>query len=610
MKQLIHNGVLIPQYDYKHLHLLVKGVKVELTPKQEEMALSWVKKLGTKYVKDKIFARNFFKDFCEELKIDKKISLNDIDFTPIIEYIEHERALKLSLSQEEKRKLSEERRLRSEAERERYGYAIVDGLRIEISNYRVEPSCIFLGRGKHPLRGRWKEGPKEENIELNLSPDAPKPPGNWKGIVWQPESLWIARWRDKLLGKMKYVWISENSIIKQKRDIEKFEKARELRRNLPLVKRHIWNNLVSEDLRRRKIATVCFLIDLLKIRVGDEKDPDEADTVGASTLRPEHITFNGANEAIFNFLGKDSVPHIFRVKLPGIVIENLKEFCSNAESTIFSGVDSRCVTEFLSEVMKGLSAKVFRTCYASATVEEKLKSCPVKVETPHYIKKYYATIANLEAAKVCNHKRTIPKSWRTSLQKRIFHFKKKIKEVKGRQRKLLEKIRQKEERFSKILEKRKEEYEKAIKRIEIYKQKLALKDKKGKSRSSLRMRIRLERKSAEQKKNRIREVKKRYEVQLQRLRERLRILREHSMEALERMRLQIEVKKKTRDYNLATSLRSYIDPRIYYEWGKKVNYDWKLYYPKTLQKKFSWVETNIDGFQHTHQTVETPQKSS
>ena len=31
------------------------------------------------------------------------------------------------------------------------------------------------------------------------------------------------------------------------------------------------------------------------MRVGDEKDPDEADTVGAITLRAEHITFENNN---------------------------------------------------------------------------------------------------------------------------------------------------------------------------------------------------------------------------------------------------------------------------------------------------------------------------
>jgi DNA topoisomerase-1 len=48
--------------------------------------------------------------------------------------------------------------------------------------------------------------------------------------------------------------------------------------------------------------------------------------------------------------------------------------------------------------------------------------------------------------------------------------------------------------------------------------------------------------------------------------------------------------KETKDYNLNTSLKSYIDPMIFYKWSKKVNFDWKKYYSKTLQKKFSWIE--------------------
>ena len=56
------------------------------------------------------------------------------------------------------------------------------------------------------------------------------------------------------------------------------------------------------------------------------------------------------------------------------------------------------------------------------------------------------------------------------------------------------------------------------------------------------------------------------------------------------LQFQINAYRETRDYNLGTSLKSYIDPRIYYKWGKQVDYDWKSYYPKALQKKFSWVE--------------------
>jgi len=54
--------------------------------------------------------------------------------------------------------------------------------------------------------------------------------------------------------------------------------------------------------------------------------------------------------------------------------------------------------------------------------------------------------------------------------------------------------------------------------------------------------------------------------------------------------LQIDEQRETKDYNLGTSLKSYVDPRIYYRWGSDVGFDWKKYYPSTLQKKFSWIE--------------------
>ena len=46
-------------------------------------------------------------------------------------------------------------------------------------------------------------------------------------------------------------------------------------------------------------------------------------------LRKEHIEINGDGTVSFNFLGKDSVPHIFTTKLPDNVIKNLEEFSSN-----------------------------------------------------------------------------------------------------------------------------------------------------------------------------------------------------------------------------------------------------------------------------------------
>ena len=590
MKQLIHNGVLVPKYEWKGLCISVRGKKIRLTPKQEEMAIAWVKKMGTEYVKDKVFVRNFFEDFCRALGIREKLKPEDFDFSEVIEFVEKEKRWKENLTREEKKRLRERRKALREANKEKYGYAIVDGVRMEVSNYTVEPSCIFIGRGKHPKRGRWKEGPSEEDIELNLSPDAPRPPGNWKAIVWRPDVMWIARWRDKLSGKMKYVWLAENSELKQKREIEKFNKAIELRHNIERIKEHIMKNLDAEDPLRRKVATVCYLIDRLKIRVGDEKDPDEADTVGASTLRPEHIKFGDDGEVIFNFLGKDSVPHVFKVKLPKIVIRNLKEFSVSAKSAIFDGVNSKRVSEFLDEVVTGLSAKVFRTYYASKAVEEKLKEFPVKREDPDYVKKYVATIANLEAAKVCNHRRKIPKSWRASLEKRRERLKERMEKAKEKERRIKEKLKEKRLRYVERLRRYEANIELLRKKLEEARRQLAEREKEGKSTKTLKKRVRSLRKRIRKQRESIRRLKERYRSQVRRLQERLARLKQRERAFIEKMKLWIDAKIKTKDYNLNTSLRSYIDPRIYYRWGRKVGFDWKMYYPKSLQKKFSWVE--------------------
>jgi len=497
MKQFVHNGVLLPKkYGLQGFPVFFRGKELRLTAEQEEMAVAWVKKLETGYVKDPVFARNFFRDFVGALNIKEKISPEDFDFSAIREYVGRERLRKLNLSKEEKKALAGARRALREANRERYGYAVVDGFKVEVANYTVEPPSIFMGRGKHPFRGRWKPSVTESDITLNLSPDAPIPVGSWKAIVWEPESMWIANWRDKLRGKIKYVWISDTAHIKQLKEIEKYDRARELEDKIDAVRVHIMENLESVDPFRRKVATVCCLIDALKLRVGDEKGKDEADTVGATTLRPKHISFEQDGMVTLDFLGKDSVRWTRKVSLPNPVINNLKVFVSDAQSSMFKGVRSEDITSFLGEVMPGLTAKVFRTYHASKVVNDLLRHADVSKSSPELAKKYTATMANLEAAIICNHKRKRPKNWRESLRKKT--------------------------------------------------------ERLGKLRASKTKR---------------------------------------SGEALKKLRLQIKTMKKTVDYNLNTSLKSYIDPRIYRDWGRKVDFDWKLYYPKTLQRKFSWADS-------------------
>ena len=59
------------------------------------------------------------------------------------------------------------------------------------------------------------------------------------------------------------------------------------------VKDKIVKDMQDKDAKVRRISTACYLIYRTAMRVGDEKDPEEADTVGATTLRKEHIKLNG-----------------------------------------------------------------------------------------------------------------------------------------------------------------------------------------------------------------------------------------------------------------------------------------------------------------------------
>jgi DNA topoisomerase-1 len=593
MEKLHHNGVLVPpRYEGKNLTVKVKGKEIRLTTEQEEMAVAWAKKVGTPYVEDPVFAKNFHKDFSKKLGIEVKPG--DIDYSEIIALVEEEREHKKNLPREEKKRLAAERKAVREANKERYGYASVDGERMELANYVAEPSSIFMGRGEHPMRGSWKEGPQKKDIILNLSDDAQRPEGDWNEIVWETEAIWIARWQDKLSGKMKYVWFSDSCSFKQQKEIEKFDKAAEFSQKLSRVKRYILRNLESDDLKRRKTATVCYLIDKLKIRVGDEKDPDEADTVGASTLRKEHIKINGDGTVSFNFLGKDSVPHIFTTKLPDKVIKNLEEFSSNSESALFEGVGSSHVSEFLDEVMTGLSAKVFRTHYASDAVKTKLDKTPVDSEEPEYVKKYVATMANLEAAKVCNHKRTISKTWKSSLEKKKDHLEVIKKRARDAQAKIKQRIKDWARKHEERLAKQEERLNAAVERLEESKRQLEEKEKQCKDVTALKKRLKSRREAVANQRQRIRDMKAKQVERMEKLRQSLERRKQRDVSAVEKMKLNITIQGETRDYNLSTSLKSYIDPRIYYEWGKQVEYDWKKYYQKALHKKFSWVDTQED----------------
>jgi len=307
-KTLQHNGILFPPlFESQGIKLKIKGENVPLDLNQEEMVYQWAKKKDTPYAQDKVFQKNFTADFAKTLPSKfKNISYEDIDFSNAYKLVDKEKDLKEMMTKEEKKALAVKRKELREQLKEKFGKAIIDGNEVEVANYMAEPPGIFIGRGEHPIRGKWKPRVTAKDVTLNLGKEAKVPEGDWGKIVHDRESTWLAVWTDYLTQKRKYVWLSDSAGIKQDRDKAKYEKAVNLSKDIEKIKDQIVKDMKNKDAKINKIATACYLIYRTSMRVGDEKDPDEADTVGATTLRKEHI--NITPSAIeFDFLGKDSV---------------------------------------------------------------------------------------------------------------------------------------------------------------------------------------------------------------------------------------------------------------------------------------------------------------
>jgi DNA topoisomerase-1 len=145
-------------------------------------------------------------------------------------------------------------------------------------------------------------------------------------------------------------------------------------------------------------------------------------------------------------------------------------------------------------------------------------------------------LANLEAAMMCNHKRTIPKTFEQTLQKKIDTLKKAENSNPWKSK------------------------EEALKRTES---KIVKTDKQKETKNGQIKRAKIQIKKSKQK----------------------------HKERVEKLKLQVDLTRKTKDYNLGTSLRNYIDPRIFKSWTDEIDADWEKLYTAALQKKFLWVKS-------------------
>mmetsp|Transcript_1037 Transcript_1037/g.3044 ORF Transcript_1037/g.3044 Transcript_1037/m.3044 type:complete len:769 (-) Transcript_1037:724-3030(-) len=571
-RTLRHNGVLFPpNYEPHGVKLLYDGKPVDLTKEQEEVATFYAlvapdgPQLGDPTLAP-IFNKNFFDCFKEVLGTDHVIKEFDkCDFSLIREHLEQEREARRNRSKEEK----VEEKLAKEEEMRMYQFALVDGNLQKVGNVMVEPPGLFRGRGKHPKMGTVKKRVMPEEISINVDrdgvpPRCPVPGHSWGEIVFKSDVTWLAYWQENVMCGTKYVFLSAGSGFKGRADRAKYEKARMLCRYIDKIRRDYVRNLYEREASVAQLATAMWVIDKLALRVGNEKDDDEADTVGCCSLRVEHIKFPDDHSIELDFLGKDSMRHHQVVDL-GVygevgmqVLKNLQRFSKGKDKTadVFDELTVDMLNKHLSSLMPGLSAKVFRTYNASVTLEQQLRLRVEEIEAAvtSTEQKLVYDGANREVAILCNHQRTVSKGLKASMEK------------------LGDRLE--------LLQSQLEELEQMLTKV-----------RKGKS---IRVKPKADPKEEE--------AMSKEDLREKRMQEAHLFARQPSVSQLEKkiemwkrkmdnLAVQLRHKDENKAVALGTSKINYMDPRISVAFCKRHDVPVERVFPATLRDKFSWAMT-------------------
>jgi len=535
---LEHKGPMFaPDYEPlpEYVRFWYDGKTLRLTEETEECATFYGRMLDHDYTTKEVFNKNFFKDWRKVMTEKEKDIIRDLskcDFSEINEHFKKVSEERKNRSKEEKKAEKE----RNDAIVEEMGFCTMDGHKERIGNFRTEPPSLFRGRGEHPKQGMIKRRIMPEDVIINCSKDSevPVPPNGhkWKKVQHDNTVTWLASWTENIQGQIKYVMLNPSSRLKGEKDWQKYEKARKLKTEIHKIREDYMEDMKSKEMRVRQRAVALYFIDRLALRAGNEKDEDQADTVGCCSLRVEHIELHeqldGKEYVVeFDFLGKDSIRYHNAVPVEKKVFKNVRLFMENKKDgdDLFDRLNTSVLNQYLNSLMDGLTAKVFRTYNASFTLQEQLDEMTDPDDNVS-AKMLSYNRANRAVAVLCNHQRAVPKTHEKSMDN------------------LHGKIEAKQE---------------AIKAAE--------KDLKHAKKAYKNNGSVAEKANAEKKKK-----------QLERL-----------LEQLEKLEIQKTDKDENKTIALGTSKLNYLDPRISVAWCKKHEVPIEKVYNKTQREKFRWA---------------------
>jgi len=286
-------------------------------------------------------------------------------------------------------------------------------------------ASIFYGRGENPNRGKIKSDifPEDVTINIGKGEKVPSPPDGhkWGQVITNETLSWVANWKEPINKENKYIYFSVSGSLKRKSDMEKYEKARKLDRTIEKIRTAYTKDIVNKkDKVKKQLGTILYLIDTYGIRAGGEKNEEkEADTVGASTIRVEHVNLDKENIAILDFLGKDSIRFYKELSVTPEVYENFKLFCNkkNGKDQLFDLINANDVNSYLKQFDNDFSAKVFRTRLASTMMEDGLGKLKVPKTMSQDDKKAKFLVVNVSVAHALNHQKGITQIAKDSLNK-------------------------------------------------------------------------------------------------------------------------------------------------------------------------------------------------
>jgi len=464
---LEHNGPyfkhIYEPYERHNEPLIYDGQKYKLNDIEEEMATFYARRIITektsvkKFLDKKQFNENFFSDFKKYLSKENKSifkNFNKLDFSLIVNKLEKMKEEKDNKKKDKTKQEKDKERIEKLEKKLDYSFAYVNGIKKEIRNPSVEIPGLYIGQGNILTnKGRIKGFINPEDVIINVSKgNEPLPPKGhkWGGIVTDNKASWIAKYKDTITGKDKYILLADSG------ELFKFEKARKLNKFIDVIDSNIKKLLKSDSSTDRQLGVIVYLVKNFGIRIGTEKDENddenEEKVVGATTLMVNNILLNEEDDTKIDlrFFGKDSVLYDNTIEVSNDIYSNIKDFIKGKGPTslVFDRVSASDVNNYLKGIDRDFSAKVFRTRLASDMMFRGLNDYNLG-DVNDEEKLSFFTKVNKSVALKLNHKKGITDAQKNSLKKEqdeVDELKKKMRKEKDKKikDKLKDKLKQKE----------------------------------------------------------------------------------------------------------------------------------------------------------------------